>query len=80
MLALDSAVEEQVAVLRRNLLKLVHLREFATAAEFKVRPYWPHKPSAVSYVEWIVWHLGLTLEVSAASACNMILMPKKAWL
>ena len=43
VLALDSAVEEQVAVLRRNLLKLVHVREFASAAEFKVRPYWPHE-------------------------------------
>lgn len=34
VLALDSAVEDQVAVLRRNLLKLVHVREFASASEF----------------------------------------------
>lgn len=36
VLALDSAVEDQVAVLRRNLLKLVHVREFASASEFHV--------------------------------------------
>lgn len=36
MLALDSALEDQVAVLRRNLLKLVHVREFASASEFQV--------------------------------------------
>ena len=39
VLSLDSAVEEQGAVLRRNLLKLVHVREFATAAEFKVQAF-----------------------------------------
>ena len=36
VLALDSAVEDQVAVLRRNLLKLVHVREFASASDFQV--------------------------------------------
>ena len=36
VLALDSALEQEVAVLRRNLLKLVHVREFASASEFKV--------------------------------------------
>lgn len=36
VLALDSAVDDQVAVLRRNLLKLVHVREFASASEFQV--------------------------------------------
>ena len=36
VLALDSAVEDQVAVLRRNLLKLVHVREYASASEFQV--------------------------------------------
>lgn len=36
VLALDSALEEQVSVLRRNLLKLVHVREFAAAAHFQV--------------------------------------------
>ncbi len=35
VLALDSALDEEVAVLRRNLLKLVHVREFASASEFK---------------------------------------------
>jgi len=29
-------VEEEVAVLRRNLLRLVHTREFAPEAAFKV--------------------------------------------
>ena len=36
VLALDAAVEEEVAVLRRNLLRLVHTREFAPEAAFKV--------------------------------------------
>ena len=36
VLALDSAVEDQLAVLRRNLLKLVHVREYASASEFQV--------------------------------------------
>ena len=36
VLALDSALEDQVAVLRRNLLKLVHVREFASASDFQV--------------------------------------------
>lgn len=36
VLALDYALEDQVAVLRRNLLKLVHVREFASASEFQV--------------------------------------------
>lgn len=36
VLALDSALEDQVAVLRRNLLKLVHVREYASASEFQV--------------------------------------------
>ena len=36
VLALDSALEQEVAVLRRNLLKLVHVREFSSAAEFQV--------------------------------------------
>ena len=35
VLALDSALDQQTAVLRRNLLKLVHVREFASASEFK---------------------------------------------
>lgn len=39
VLALDSALEDQVAVLRRNLLKLVHVREFASASEFQVGLY-----------------------------------------
>ena len=37
VLALDSALDQQTAVLRRNLLKLVHVREFASASEFKAR-------------------------------------------
>ena len=36
VLALDSAVADEVAVLRRNLLKLVHVREFAPSAQFQV--------------------------------------------
>ena len=36
VLALDSAVADEVAVLRRNLLKLVHVREFAPSAHFQV--------------------------------------------
>ena len=36
VLALDSALDQEVAILRRNLLKLVHVREFSSAAEFKV--------------------------------------------
>ncbi|DBA81285.1 TPA: hypothetical protein ACH3X2_006902 [Trebouxia sp. C0005] len=35
VLALDLALQQEVAVLRRNLLKLVHVREFASASEFK---------------------------------------------
>ncbi len=35
VLALDSGLQQEVAVLRRNLLKLVHVREFAPASEFK---------------------------------------------
>ena len=35
VLGLDSAVEAEVAVLRRNLLRLAHTREFAPAAAFK---------------------------------------------
>lgn len=35
VLALDSGLQQEVAVLRRNLLKLVHVREFASASEFK---------------------------------------------
>ena len=37
VLGLDSAVEAEVAVLRRNLLRLAHTREFAPAAAFKAR-------------------------------------------
>ena len=35
-LRLDAAVEEEVAELRHNLLRLTHTREFAQAAQFKV--------------------------------------------
>lgn len=35
-LALDAAVEDDVTVLRRNLLLLTHTLEFAPAAQFKV--------------------------------------------
>lgn len=35
VLGLDAAVEAEVAVLRRNLLRLAHTREFAPAAAFK---------------------------------------------
>lgn len=35
VLALDSGLQQELAVLRRNLLKLVHVREFASASEFK---------------------------------------------
>jgi len=37
-LALDSAVEDDVTVLRRNLLLLTHTLEFAPTAQFKVCP------------------------------------------
>ena len=37
VLGLDAAVEAEVAVLRRNLLRLAHTREFAPAAAFKAR-------------------------------------------
>jgi DNA polymerase epsilon subunit 1 len=36
-LRLDTCVEEEVQVLRHNLLRLTHTREFAAAAEFRVR-------------------------------------------
>ena len=36
VLALDTAVTDEVSVLRRNLLKLVHVREVAAIAQFKV--------------------------------------------
>ena len=35
--ALDAASAEQVAIMRRQLLRLVHCREFGTAAIFQVR-------------------------------------------
>ena len=35
LLALDSRVSDAVAVLRRQLLKLLHVREFGPQAEFK---------------------------------------------
>jgi len=35
VLALDSGLQQEVAVLRRNLLKLVHVREFASESDFK---------------------------------------------
>ena len=35
--ALDQAVAEQVTLLRRQLLRLIHVREFAPEAEFRVR-------------------------------------------
>ena len=38
ILALDTALEEEVAIVRRNLLRLIHVREFSPAAAFKVRP------------------------------------------
>ena len=44
VLALDSALEDQVAVLRRNLLKLVHVREYASASEFQVGLHTLGKP------------------------------------
>lgn len=37
-LSLDKEVEAEVAVLRRNLLRLTHTREFAEAAKFQVSP------------------------------------------
>lgn len=36
---LDSTSGDQVAVMRRQLLRLVHCREFGTAAVFKVCSY-----------------------------------------
>lgn len=38
-LRLDPCVTEEVQVLRHNLLRLTHTREFAPAAQFKVT--WP---------------------------------------
>lgn len=35
-LGLDKDVEAEVAVLRRNLLRLTHTREFAESAKFQV--------------------------------------------
>ena len=37
VLALDGAVEEEVAALRSSLLRLTHTREFSPEAAFKVR-------------------------------------------
>lgn len=36
-LRLDPCVQEETQVLRHNLLRLTHTREFAAAADFKVR-------------------------------------------
>ena len=36
VLGLDSSIEDEVAVLRRNLLRLVHVGEFSTDAVFRV--------------------------------------------
>ena len=36
VLALDTALDEEVAIVRRNLLRLIHIREFSPAAAFKV--------------------------------------------
>ena len=54
VLALDSALEEQVSILRRNLLKLVHVREFAAAAHFKVR-----LPAFQQEMLWLLMHVTL---------------------
>lgn len=37
VLALDTAVEEEVAALRSSALRLTHTREFAPEAAFRVR-------------------------------------------
>lgn len=52
VLALDSALEDQVAVLRRNLLKLVHVREFASASEFQVGPCSRHCTACFTTACW----------------------------
>ncbi len=44
VLGLDKALEEEVAVLRRNLLRLTHTREFSAAAKFQVR---------IQYLNWL---------------------------
>lgn len=36
LMALDSSVVDEVLVLRRQLLRLVHCKEFSAASEFKV--------------------------------------------
>jgi len=38
VLGLDSTVTEEVAILRRNLLRLIQVREFGDDAAFKVNP------------------------------------------
>ena len=40
-LALDTAVTDEVAVMRRSLLKLCQVREFSPAASFQVSPQPP---------------------------------------
>ena len=47
-LRLDVAVEEEVAELRHNLLRLTHTREFAPAAAFKVRASAASLPASCS--------------------------------
>ena len=36
LMALDSAVLDEVLLLRRQLLRLIHCKEFSAASEFKV--------------------------------------------
>lgn len=57
VLALDGCVAEEVAVLRRNLLRLTHTREFSPQAVFRVRGQHAcsacmHASSNTSCVHW----------------------------
>ena len=51
MLGLDGTVSEEVAVLRRNLLRLTQTREFGENAAFKVHP---HPPSWCPYLAGVL--------------------------
>lgn len=79
LLALDARVAEAVGLLRRQLLRLLHVKEFSAAAEFKelCQPFvlpdvicgWVRSPaSPVARIGWVGLYLGLWL--FTASVCS----------
>ncbi len=65
-LRLDSSIEEEVLVLRRNLLLLTHTLEFAPAAEFQVRAHLP----ALAFLRFFMYFLCLMLPPAVVMHTN----------